>query len=102
MGQIAQTDLIVATRFHNIVCALKMGKPAISLGYSRKNDVLMADFGLGDYCQHVEQFEVPALIGQFSELAGNLGRYERKIAASRNRLRSELRVQEEVLISGLS
>ena len=27
MRQMAETDVVVATRYHNIVCALKLGKP---------------------------------------------------------------------------
>jgi polysaccharide pyruvyl transferase WcaK-like protein len=68
MRQIQKTDVVVATRFHNVVCALKLGKPTISLGYSRKNDALMAEAGLGDFCQHVERFDLDWLIRQFTTL----------------------------------
>jgi len=68
MHQIAMTDLVVATRFHNIVCSLKMGKPTISIGYAKKNDVLMQSVGLGDFCQHVEQLDIENLIVQFESL----------------------------------
>ena len=47
MRQIAATDVVVATRYHNVVCALKLGKPTVSVGYAEKNDVLMAEMGLG-------------------------------------------------------
>ncbi len=30
------TDIIVASRFHNVVCALKLSKPTISIGYEAK------------------------------------------------------------------
>src|SRR5712691_6125804 len=36
---------VVATRFHNVVFSVKFGKPTISIGYSPKNDSLMADLG---------------------------------------------------------
>ena len=65
MRQMQETDVVVATRYHSIVCALKLAKPTISLGYSKKNDVLMAQAGLGAYCHHVESFEVDQLIEQF-------------------------------------
>ena len=29
MQQMADTDLVVATRYHNVVCALRMGRPTI-------------------------------------------------------------------------
>jgi len=68
LRQIAVTDMVVATRFHNVLCALMMSKPVISLGYAQKNDVLMAEMGLGDYCQHIESFDVDCLIKHFIEL----------------------------------
>jgi len=64
MAQIAQTDVVVATRFHNVVCALKMVRPTISLGYARKNDVLLEEMGLSAFCQHVESFDLERLKAQ--------------------------------------
>ncbi|WP_280819404.1 polysaccharide pyruvyl transferase family protein [Pseudaminobacter soli (ex Li et al. 2025)] len=99
MEQMSQTDIVVATRFHNIVCALKMGKPTISLGYARKNDVLMAEMGLGDYCQHVEQFSVPTLIEHFDTVVANrdaLAQNVRQRVADYDR---QLSRQEEFLLS---
>jgi polysaccharide pyruvyl transferase WcaK-like protein len=70
--QIADTDVVVATRFHNIVCALMMGRPAVSIGYHPKNDALMADMGLEAYCQHIEHFDIERLIQQFQSLTSEL------------------------------
>lgn len=61
MAEITQTDIVVATRYHNVVCALMMGRPTISLGYARKNDELLTRAGLGAYCHDVETFEPPLL-----------------------------------------
>ncbi|PSJ58551.1 hypothetical protein C7I85_19340 [Mesorhizobium soli] len=99
MEQMSQTDIVVATRFHNIVCALKMGKPTISLGYARKNDVLMAEMGLGDYCQHVEHFSVQTLVEHFNALVENrdtLAQNVRQRVADYDR---QLSRQEEFLLS---
>jgi polysaccharide pyruvyl transferase WcaK-like protein len=79
MRQIAATDIIVATRFHNIVCALKLAKPTVSIGYAEKNDVLMAEMGLGSFCQHVERLDLRRLTEQFTELAANRRNYERSV-----------------------
>lgn len=59
---------VVATRFHNVVLALKLGKPAISVGYSPKNDSLMSEAGLADYVQHARTLDVEKLKGQFTEI----------------------------------
>ena len=68
MQQTALVDIVVATRYHNIVCALKLGKPTVSIGYAEKCDVLMADMGLSGFCQPVKSFDVAQLIQQFEEL----------------------------------
>jgi polysaccharide pyruvyl transferase WcaK-like protein len=68
MQQTALVDTVVATRYHNIVCALKLGKPTLSIGYAEKCDVLMADMGLSGYCQSVKSFNVAQLIQQFEDL----------------------------------
>jgi polysaccharide pyruvyl transferase WcaK-like protein len=70
--QIEQTDLVVASRFHNVLCALMMGRPVVSIGYHEKNDDLMAEMGLQDYCQHIEHFTPESLIQQFQSLSLDL------------------------------
>jgi polysaccharide pyruvyl transferase WcaK-like protein len=57
---------VVATRFHNVVYAVKLCKPTVSIGYSPKNDSLMRDVGLGDYCQHARSIDVELLKAQFT------------------------------------
>lgn len=99
MRQIAQTDAVVATRFHNVVCALKLGKPTISIGYAKKNDVLMAEMGLGDFCQHIESFDVDLLVEQFTALLLNRKQYERTIHATNNAYLERLREQDARLLA---
>ncbi len=61
---------VVATRYHNVMCALKLGRPVISLGYSAKNIALMTDMGLPEFCQFAHSLDVDRLIEQFTELEG--------------------------------
>lgn len=60
--------IVVATRYHNVLCALRLLKPTISLGYAAKNNVLMADMGLAEFCQSASSVNFDLLIGQFREL----------------------------------
>jgi polysaccharide pyruvyl transferase WcaK-like protein len=64
----APAGTVVATRYHNVMCALKLSKPTISIGYSGKNRALMADMGLSEFCQDVKSLDVDLLIKQFTEL----------------------------------
>jgi polysaccharide pyruvyl transferase WcaK-like protein len=72
LEQIATTDMVVATRFHNVVFALMLNKPIISISHNDKNDSLMANVGLSDYCQRIDQFDLNTLIEQFMQLEKNM------------------------------
>ena len=68
MRQIASVDTVVASRFHNVLCALKLAKPTLSVGYAAKFDVLMAEMGLAEFCQSARSLDIDRLIEQFTEL----------------------------------
>jgi len=68
LRQIAAVDTVVATRFHNVLCALKLAKPTLSIGYAAKNTALMAEMGLSGFCQYARSLDVEMLIEQFTEL----------------------------------
>jgi polysaccharide pyruvyl transferase WcaK-like protein len=64
----APVGSVVATRYHNVMGALKLCKPTISLGYSSKFVSLMGDMGLADFSQFAHSLDVDRLIAQFTEL----------------------------------
>ena len=101
MEQIVRTDIVVATRFHNIVCALKLGRPALSLSYARKNDVLMAEMGLGDYCHHVERFDVDWLKERFVSLIADRAQVERQLRDANSLYQRRLAQQDSLLVATL-
>ena len=68
VAQIGKTDMLIGTRFHNILLALKLCKPVVAISYHAKIDSLMSDFGLGAYCQNIDDFNADKLIEQFLEL----------------------------------
>jgi polysaccharide pyruvyl transferase WcaK-like protein len=69
MQGMSRVGMVVATRYHNVICALKLGKPAIALGYSRKFVSLMEDMGLAEFTVPASSFELDQLIERFQELA---------------------------------
>jgi polysaccharide pyruvyl transferase WcaK-like protein len=71
LSQLAATDIVVTPRFHNILFALMLNKPALSLSYHEKNDSLMANVGLAEYCQNIEDFDVDRLTEQLIKLETN-------------------------------
>ena len=70
MREMAPVGTVVAIRYHNVLCALKLCKPTLSIGYAKKHDLLMADMGLSEFCQFANTFDVDRLIEQFKELQG--------------------------------
>ncbi|MEU0462443.1 polysaccharide pyruvyl transferase family protein [Amycolatopsis sp. NPDC006131] len=88
MRQMAEVDVVVATRYHNVLCALKTAKPTLSLGYARKNDVLMSAMGLGEFCQSAREPDFDRLVAQFRELEDRREELT-AILKERNRVMSE-------------
>ena len=68
MREMAPVGIVVAIRYHNVLCALKLAKPTLSISYARKHDLMMADMGLSEFCQFASTFDVDRLIEQFMEL----------------------------------
>ena len=68
LSQLAATDVVVATRFHNILLALLLGKPVISIGFHHKCVSLMSQMGLSDYCQDINCLDAKTLIARFCDL----------------------------------
>jgi polysaccharide pyruvyl transferase WcaK-like protein len=68
MRRIATVDTVVGSRYHNVICALKLSKPTLSIGYAAKHDVLMRDMGLGDFCEPARSVDLDRLIAKFETL----------------------------------
>jgi polysaccharide pyruvyl transferase WcaK-like protein len=68
IAELAATDIVVATRFHNIVFGLMVGKPVLAISYHEKITSLMAGAGLLEYCQNVDQLDTTILVQQFIKL----------------------------------
>ncbi|WP_405957412.1 polysaccharide pyruvyl transferase family protein [Streptomyces phaeochromogenes] len=68
MKETAAADTVVATRYHNLVCALKVGTPTLALSYAAKSDALMDRMGLAAYCHPAREVDAGQLLEQFRAL----------------------------------
>ncbi|MFD5635130.1 polysaccharide pyruvyl transferase family protein, partial [Streptomyces sp. NPDC127077] len=68
MNEMAAADTVVAVRYHNLICALKTGTPALALSYAAKSDALMERMGLGAYCHPAREVDADRLLEQFRAL----------------------------------
>lgn len=74
LSQISATDIIVATRFHNVLLALLCNKPAISISFHHKSVSLMSAMGLSEYCLDINDFKAEMLIAKFCDLKTNVSK----------------------------
>ncbi|MFJ5678356.1 polysaccharide pyruvyl transferase family protein [Streptomyces sp. NPDC093097] len=68
MKETATADTVVAIRYHNLICALKVGTPTLALSYAAKSDALMARMGLGAYRHPAREVDADRLLEQFRAL----------------------------------
>lgn len=68
MAEMARVERVVASRYHNVLAAVKLGKPTIAVGYAAKSDALMAEMGLGEFCQDIRELDVERLAKQFTTI----------------------------------
>jgi polysaccharide pyruvyl transferase WcaK-like protein len=98
-NQIAQTDLVIASRFHNVLCTLMVERPVISLGYHEKNELLMKGMGLGEYCQYIESFTNERLMEQFNSCIKNTDQIISQIQDRLDHYRDLLDEQYKTILS---
>ncbi|MFH8899414.1 polysaccharide pyruvyl transferase family protein [Streptomyces coeruleorubidus] len=101
MKETAAADAVVATRYHNLVCALKAGTPTLALSYAAKSDALMDRMGLGAYCHPAREVDADRLLEQFRALERKSAELRRALA-ERNRVAArQLQDQFDALTSAL-
>ena len=100
MREMAPVGAVVAIRYHNVLCALKLGKPTLSLSYAKKHDLLMADMGLSEFCLPARTFEVDQLIERFTELRSRSAQLTRTMT-DRNAEKARLLDKQFAELSGL-
>jgi polysaccharide pyruvyl transferase WcaK-like protein len=100
MQQMSAVGSVVATRYHNVLCALKLSKPTISLGYAAKNDSLMAEMGLGDFCQSARALDFDLLVKQFTEMESRAAELRRTLM-DRNSVKTQGTDEQFARLSGL-
>lgn len=102
MREMSAVRTVVATRYHNVLCAVKLAKPTLSIGYAKKNDVLMADMGLAEFCQRADSVDFNLLVEQFTALERQRDKLIRSMAERNQANAGELRRQFDVLSKVMS
>ncbi|GAA0598405.1 polysaccharide pyruvyl transferase family protein [Streptomyces crystallinus] len=88
MRETAAAETVVATRYHNLICALKTGTPTLAVGYAVKSEALMDRMGLGAYCHPAREVDADRLLDQFRALEKR-SQEVRQVLTERNRTAAE-------------
>ncbi|HEV2987852.1 MAG TPA: polysaccharide pyruvyl transferase family protein [Candidatus Angelobacter sp.] len=101
LSQLAATDTVIASRFHNVLLALMLGKPVVAISYHEKVDALMAGLGLADFCQDIENIDLDKLVEQFTTLEQCAGILKPQIAQKAEAYRGALEEQYDRIFAGI-
>jgi polysaccharide pyruvyl transferase WcaK-like protein len=92
-AQIAATDIVVATRFHNVLLALLCNKPVIAISFHHKCESLMSAMGLSRYCLDINDLNADRLIQKFRDLETNADQMKPLIREKAREFREALNEQ---------
>jgi polysaccharide pyruvyl transferase WcaK-like protein len=99
LQQLVEVDFVIASRYHNVLLGLMLGKAVVSLSYELKHQAVMNDAGLGDYCQRLDDLNVGRLLQQFQRLASNADALLPTIVARAAANRASLEQQYDLIVS---
>lgn len=97
MLQLAETDLVVASRFHGVLLSQLLNKPVLALSFHDKIDSLMTDSGQTEYCLPIDDFEVEILKERFLALKENQTVIKEQLAKRTQQYREALDEQYDRL-----
>jgi polysaccharide pyruvyl transferase WcaK-like protein len=101
LPQIAATDIVVATRFHNLLLALVLNKPVVAISFHHKCAALMSDMGLEEYCHDINHMNAARLIEQFQGVEKNAEKLKPVIRQKVEQLREALDEQYRIIFKTL-
>lgn len=99
--QLASVDIVVSSRFHNVLLGLMLGKPAMAISYHEKFQPLMSGVGLDEFCCDIERIDVDELIGKVIKLVEDAPAIEARIALKAESYRAALDEQYQRLFDGI-
>jgi polysaccharide pyruvyl transferase WcaK-like protein len=99
LSQIAATDSVVATRFHNVLFALLCNKPVISISFHHKCESLMSAIGLSEYCLDINDLKADKLIEKFRDLEMDTSKIKPLIREKVGEFRKALDEQYELIFN---
>ena len=101
LSQLEGTELVVATRFHNVLLALLNNKPVVAISFHHKVTSLMNAMGLSNYCLDINDFKGEELIAKFGDVRRNVGALKSVIKERAEDCRKQLDEQYAMIFKDL-
>jgi len=102
LSQLARTDIVIASRFHNVLLALMLHKPVIAISFHEKVDSLMRAMGLTRFCHDIEHINVDALIEQLAFVEEHIENIRCDLDRTTKVYRTALDEQYEAIFEGIN
>jgi polysaccharide pyruvyl transferase WcaK-like protein len=99
LTQIAATNIVVGTRFHNVLLALLYHIPVLSISFHHKCESLMRAMRMPEYCLDISGIKAETLIEKFCHLEQNADDIKLRIQESVGVFRKELDEQYGVVFN---
>lgn len=96
-AQIEATDIVIATRFHNVLSAVLRNKPVIGVSFHPKCAALLDQMGLSEYCEDINSVDAKQLIAKFLQLRENAQDVKRLLMERVEACRRELDHQYQTI-----
>jgi polysaccharide pyruvyl transferase WcaK-like protein len=98
---IAYADMVVASRFHNVLFSLMLGKPVLAISYQAKIDALMDATNNGKYCVPIKSFSEQDLRDRFLSLEQDGAKVAEQAGERLQRYRDALNEQYRHIFSSI-
>ena len=99
LAELGTTDVVVVTRFHNVLLALLHKKPVIAISFHHKCSSLMRQMKLSRYCHDIDHMDADRLIDQFRNLEQDREAVTRTIGQGVDEARASLDEQYDLLFT---
>jgi polysaccharide pyruvyl transferase WcaK-like protein len=99
LSQIVATDVVVVTRFHNVLLSLLCNKPVVSISFHHKCESLMSAMGLSEYCLDIHDLKADRLIRKFCKMQANAEKIKPLIEGKVNEFRETLDEQYKFIFN---
>ncbi len=104
VDQLSSVDVVVSSRYHNLVLALTLSKPVIAISYHEKFLPLMQSMAMDDCYQDIENINIDVLLGKLGMIADNIDtlheQIARRVACGRRALEEQYRHIAAVTLGG--